>query len=126
MGSVLASAPSPRFFATHAYAAAKAAIIGLATASAAYYAPKGIRLNVIAPGLVETPMSRRAATDTVIQRFIATKQPLDGGRIGRADDLDAAVVFLLSDQSKFVTGQVLAVDGGWSVSEGQIPPEGQT
>ena len=46
------------------------------------------------------------------------KQPLDGGRPGRPGDLDAAVVFFLSDASRFVTGQVLAVDGGWSVTEG--------
>ena len=65
-------------------------------------------------------MAKRAAGDESIQRFISTKQPLDGGRIGRPEDLDAAVVFFLSDQSKFVTGQVLSVDGGWSVSEGQI------
>ena len=46
--------------------------------------------------------------------------PSDGGRIGRPEDLDAAVVWLLSDVSRFVTGQVIAVDGGWSVSEGQF------
>ena len=51
--------------------------------------------------------------------FIASKQPLDGGRIGKSSDFDAAAVYFLSDGSKFVTGQVLAVDGGWSVSEGQ-------
>jgi NAD(P)-dependent dehydrogenase (short-subunit alcohol dehydrogenase family) len=53
--------------------------------------------------------------------FIATKQPLDRGRIGRPEDLDAAAVYFMSDDSKFVTGQVLAVDGGWCVSEGQLP-----
>jgi NAD(P)-dependent dehydrogenase (short-subunit alcohol dehydrogenase family) len=53
--------------------------------------------------------------------FVRSKQPLDGGRIGRADDLDGAVVYLLSDAARFVTGQVLAVDGGWSASEGQYP-----
>ena len=58
-------------------------------------------------------------TDRAILDFIKTKQPLDGGRIGVPDDLDAAVVFLLGPDSKFVTGQVLAVDGGWSVSEGR-------
>jgi NAD(P)-dependent dehydrogenase (short-subunit alcohol dehydrogenase family) len=52
-------------------------------------------------------------------QFIKTKQPLDNGRIGMADDADGAAVFLLSDRSKFITGQVIAVDGGWSVSEGQ-------
>ena len=53
-------------------------------------------------------------------RFVRSKQPLDGGRIGTPEDLDAAVVYLLSDKSRFVTGQVLAVDGGWSVTEGQL------
>src|SRR5262249_29692752 len=60
MGSVLADSPSPRFFTTHAYATSKAAAIGLTTAAAAYYAPLGIRFNLLAPGLVETPMSLRA------------------------------------------------------------------
>jgi NAD(P)-dependent dehydrogenase (short-subunit alcohol dehydrogenase family) len=121
ISSVLAFAPSPEFFATHAYAAAKAGVVGMTKAAAAYYAPDNIRFNVIAPGLVDTPMSARAAGDPEIQKFIRTKQPLDGGRIGRADDLDAAVVFLLSDAARFVTGQVLSVDGGWAVSEGQVP-----
>jgi NAD(P)-dependent dehydrogenase (short-subunit alcohol dehydrogenase family) len=52
-------------------------------------------------------------------QYIQTKQPLDGGRIGLPSDLNQAVVFFLSDASKFVTGQVLAIDGGWSISEGQ-------
>lgn len=121
MSSVLGYSPSPEFFATHAYAAAKAAIIGLTTAAASYYAPHNIRFNAVAPALVETPMAKRAAEDETILKFIATKQPLDGGRIGRPADLDAAVVFLLSDQSKFITGQTLAIDGGWTVSDGQIP-----
>jgi hypothetical protein len=66
-------------------------------------------------------MSERAQGDAEILNFIATKQPLDGGRIGQPDDLDAAAVFFLSDESKYVTGQVLSVDGGWGVSEGQVP-----
>ncbi|HAM73581.1 MAG TPA: short-chain dehydrogenase, partial [Verrucomicrobiales bacterium] len=119
MGSVLGFSPSPAHFSTHAYATTKAAIIGLTRSSAAYYAGRNIRFNVIAPALVATPMSRRAQEDEAILRFIATKQPLDGGRIGRPEDLDAAAVYLLSPGSRFVTGQVLAVDGGWSVSEGQ-------
>lgn len=122
MGSVLGWSPSPQFFATHVYAAAKAAIVGFTQSTAAYYAAENIRLNVLAPALVETPMARRAAGDERIQKFIATKQPLDGGRIGRPDDCDGAAVFLLSDAARFVTGQVLAVDGGWTVSEGQVPP----
>lgn len=119
LASVLAYRPSPHHFATHAYAAAKAAIIGFSQSIAATYAPHDIRVNVIAPGLVETPMSQRAAQDEAIRAFIRTKQPLDGGRIGQVDDLTAAAIFFLSEQSRFCTGQVLAIDGGWSVSEGQ-------
>ncbi len=121
MGSVLGFSPSPKYFATHAYAATKSAAVGFVKTCAAYYASSDIRFNLIAPALVETPMAQRAAKDEAILDFIATKQPLDGGRIGRPQDLDAAVVFFLSDASRFVTGQVLAVDGGWCVSEGQIP-----
>jgi NAD(P)-dependent dehydrogenase (short-subunit alcohol dehydrogenase family) len=116
MASVLAFSPSPQFFSTHAYATAKAGIIGLTKAAAAQYAPQAIRFNAIAPALVETPMSKRACGDEAIVRFVRSKQPLDGGRVGQPGDLDAAVVYFLSDQSRFVTGQVLAVDGGWSVT----------
>jgi NAD(P)-dependent dehydrogenase (short-subunit alcohol dehydrogenase family) len=121
--SVLAYSPSPRFFATHAYATAKAAIIGLTCTSAAYYASASIRFNALAPALVETPMAQRAVQDDSIRQFIHTKQPLEGGRVGQPEDTDAAAVFFLSDDSRFITGQVLAVDGGWSVSEGQYPPD---
>jgi len=120
MGSVLSTSPSAAYFATHAYAAAKSAVIGFTRSTAAYYAPHGIRLNVLAPALVETPMSERASRDPEIQHYIRTKQPLDGGRIGQASDLAAAAVYFLSDTSRFTTGQVLEVDGGWSVSEGQM------
>lgn len=116
-GSVLGASPSPRHFGTHAYAAAKAAIVGMTRSAAATYAPEGIRFNVLAPGLVATPMSARAQSDAEIQRFVRVKQPLDGGRMGRPEDLDAAVTWLLSDASRFVTGQVVTVDGGWGVSD---------
>ena len=119
--SVLGLSPSPHFFGTHAYAAAKAAIIGLTRSAAATYAARGIRFNALAPGLVATPMSARAQQDPDIIQFIRSKQPLGGGRIGQPSDLDAAVVWLLSSGSEFVTGQVIAVDGGWTVSEGQLP-----
>ena len=123
MGSVLGFSPSPKFFATHAYTATKSAVIGFTKTSAAYYAAQQIRFNVVAPALVETPMAKRAAGDETILNFIATKQPLDGGRIGKPEDLDAAVVYFLSEQSRFVTGQILAIDGGWCVAEGQYPHE---
>jgi NAD(P)-dependent dehydrogenase (short-subunit alcohol dehydrogenase family) len=119
MSSVLGFAPSPEFFSTHAYAAAKSAVIGFSKSVAACYAKDNIRVNVIAPGLVETPMAQRAANDEKIREFIKTKQPLDSGRIGKPSDLDGLAIYFMSDQSKFTTGQVIAVDGGWSISEGQ-------
>lgn len=119
MGSVLGFSPSPQYFSTHAYAAAKSAIIGFSRAVASYYAKDNIRVNVIAPGLVETPMAERASKDESILSFIKTKQPLDAGRIGKPSDIDGLAVYFMSDQSKFTTGQVVAVDGGWSISEGQ-------
>lgn len=118
MGSVLGYSPSPRHFPTHAYAAAKSAVVGLTRASAAYYAAQRIRFNVLALALTRTPMAQRVDSDPQILDFIRSKQPLDGGRIGEPEDADAAVVFFLSDESRFVTGQLLAVDGGWSVSDG--------
>jgi len=123
LASVLVGSPSPQYFATQAYAAAKAGIIGLTKSCAALYARNNIRFNAIAPGLVRTPMAERASKDPQIVAFVKGKQPLDGGRIGRAADLDAAVVYFMSDASRFTTGQLLAVDGGWSVSEGSIPAQ---
>lgn len=120
MGSVLGYSPSPQYFSTHAYAAAKSAIIGFSKSVASYYAKNNIRVNVIAPALVETPMAQRAAEDKTILSFIKTKQPLDGGRIGTPSDLDGLAVYFMSDQARFTTGQIVAVDGGWTVSEGQL------
>lgn len=119
VGSVLGYSPSPKYFTTHAYAATKSAIIGFTKSIAAYYAKDNIRVNILAPALVETPMSQRASQDDVILNFVKTKQPLDGGRNGQPADLDGAAVYFMSDYSKFTTGQVLAIDGGWGVTEGQ-------
>jgi len=119
MSSELGFSPSSKYFATHAYASTKAAVIGLTKSLASYYANQNIRFNVIAPGLVATPMSERAQSNNDIMHFIASKQPLDGGRIGEPADLDGAAVYFMSDNSKFTTGQVLSVDGGWSVSNDQ-------
>lgn len=119
MGSVLGYSPSPKYFVTHAYAAAKSAIIGFSKSIAAYYAEHNIRVNVIAPSLFITPMAKRAAEDEEILSFLKTKQPLDGGRPGASEDINSAVLMFLHPDSKFITGQVLAVDGGWALSEGQ-------
>src|SRR5438093_10021997 len=97
MSSVLGFSPSPRHFATHAYAATKAGIIGLTKSAAACYAKQNIRLNVLAPALVATPMSRRAQRNTEILNFIVTKQPLDGERNGQSYYLDAEAIEFMSD-----------------------------
>jgi NAD(P)-dependent dehydrogenase (short-subunit alcohol dehydrogenase family) len=120
MSSVLGTYPSPVHFATHAYAACKSAVTGFTKSIAAYYANNNIRCNVIAPSLVATPMSQRAAGNEEIMSFIKTKQPLDGGRIGQPEDTDGLACYFLSDHSRFTTGQIVYVDGGWSVSEGQL------
>jgi NAD(P)-dependent dehydrogenase (short-subunit alcohol dehydrogenase family) len=114
MGSVLADAPEPRHFATHAYAAAKGAIAAMTRSMAAYYAPHKIRVNAIAPGLVRTPASERASAGELDQ-FLRKKQPLSGGMI-EAEDAARAALFLLSGDARPITGEVLAVDGGWRIT----------
>lgn len=113
--SVLATSPVPDLFATHAYAAIKGAEIALTTSLASYYAPMGIRVNAIAPGLVDTPMAQRAASDTKIVQFARRKQPLADGLLDAGEVANAAL-FLLSDEAQTITGQTIAVDGGWSVA----------
>jgi NAD(P)-dependent dehydrogenase (short-subunit alcohol dehydrogenase family) len=116
MASVLAFSPSPELFGTHAYAASKGAIVAMTRAMAASYAPSKVRVNAIAPGLTRTPMSQRAQADERIRRFAAEKQPLVGGMLD-AEDVAGAAAFLLGPAARAVTGVVLVVDGGWSVSE---------
>ena len=120
MGSVTATDPAPEYFATHAYAAAKGAITALMTTMAAAYLPDRIRVNVVAPGLTATPMAGRAATDAAIRAYAARKQPL-AGELMDPDEIAHAAVYLLSDESRAVTGQVLKIDGGWSVAS--VSPE---
>ncbi|MDW3645629.1 MAG: SDR family oxidoreductase [Bacteroidia bacterium] len=119
LSSVLAWSPSPKYFTTHAYATAKSAIIGFSKAIASFYAPHNIRVNVLAPALVATPMSERAQGNQEIMDFVSTKQVLDGGRIGKPEDLNGLAAYFMSEESRFTTGQVIAVDGAWDISEGQ-------
>lgn len=116
VGSVLAEHPAPGYFATHAYAAIKGAENSLTRTLAAYYAPSGIRVNAIAAGLIRTPMAERAAGDPQISDYASRKQPLAAGLLD-PEDVAEAGAFLLGGASKRITGQVLAVDGGWSVTE---------
>jgi NAD(P)-dependent dehydrogenase (short-subunit alcohol dehydrogenase family) len=125
MASVLGFSPSPHYFDTYAYAATKGAILSMSRLAAARYASEGIRVNVIAPGLIDTPMAQRAAQDGVIRAFLRTKQPLAGGP-GLPEHCADAAVYLCSDEARLVTGVVLPVDGGWCVSEGQVPADADT
>jgi len=114
LSSVLGLVGGDEDFATHAYAASKGAIIALSRAMASYYAPRGVRVNVIAPGLIATPMSQRAQADPHILARLPQLQPLTGA-MGAPEDVAAAAAYLASDDSRFVTGTVLTVDGGWTV-----------
>ena len=115
-GSVLARRPQRDHFATVGYAASKGAIEAMSISAAAYYAPAGIRINVIAPGLVRTPMSARAQTDPRTTEYMSHKQPLTKGMLS-PEDVAKTACFLLRKDSSPMTGQVVTVDGGWTVSE---------
>jgi len=120
MSSALARHPSATHFATHAYAASKGAVESFTRAVAASYAPQGIRMNAIAPSLVATPMSERAQADPQILAYLREKQPLAGGPM-EPDAVTPVALHLLSRESRMITGQVLSVDAGWSVSEPSSP-----
>ncbi len=116
MGSVLARHPQPDYFATIGYAASKGAIEAMSVSGAAYYAPFGIRINVIAPGLVRTPMSARAQANAQIVEYMSHKQPLTKGMLS-SEDVANTACFLLRQDSSPITGQIITVDGGWTVSQ---------
>ena len=92
-----------------AYACSKAAIIGLTRSLALELAPSGIRVNCVAPGVIETDMVRVLGRETLDQ--LAADTPL--GRLGHPEDIAHAAAFLASDKASFITGQVLTVDGGF-------------
>jgi len=104
-----------------AYAAAKAGVAGLTRQMAADYGPHGIRINAIAPGLIETGMTRARIADSAWFRGQMTEAtPL--GRNGTPGDIAAAAAFLLSADAAFITGQVLVVDGGWLATRYRAQP----
>jgi len=111
VSSVLGLVGGDEDFATHAYAASKAGLIGLTRAMAASYAKDAIRCNVVCPGLIETPMSRRAQEDEGIRARLPDLQPLTGD-FGTPEDVAQAALYL--GTAAFVTGAVLTVDGGWT------------
>ena len=114
VSSVLGMVGGDEDFATHAYASSKGAVISLTRSIASYYAPRGIRANVICPSLIATPMSQRAQESEHIRSRLPRLQPLTGN-FGTPKDVAQAALYLASDESSFVTGSVLTVDGGWTV-----------
>lgn len=99
------------------YGTSKAAVIGMTKAMAADFIAKGIRVNAICPGTVDTPSlhDRMRATGDYEKAHAAfiSRQPM--GRLGTAEEIAALVVYLASDESSFITGQAINIDGGWSV-----------
>ena len=113
LSSVLGLVGGGDLFATHAYAASKAGIVGLTRAMASYYAPRHIRVNALCPGVIATPMARRALADPATMAHVATMQPLVAGP-GTPEQVATAALFLASDAAALITGAVLPVDGGWT------------
>lgn len=114
VSSVLGLVGGDEDFATHAYAASKGGVISLTRSIASYYASRRIRANVICPSLIATPMSQRVQESQEIRARLSRLQPLTGD-FGSPEDVAQAALFLASDESSFITGAVLTVDGGWTV-----------
>ena len=93
-----------------AYTAAKSGIVGLTRQLAAEWGSLGIRVNAVAPGLIDTPMLLMRPDTETGRAYLAARVPL--GRVGRAEEVAAAIAFLVSDDAAYITGAVLPVDGG--------------
>ncbi|MDQ7911215.1 SDR family oxidoreductase [Phytohabitans sp. ZYX-F-186] len=113
VGSVLASSLDPSFL-TVAYRVSKAALVPLVEAAAYEAAPRRIRVNLVAPALVDTPMAARASTDPQIRGRLDALMPLSGAPSGASTVADA-VCWLLGTGSAHTTGTVVRVDAGWSL-----------
>jgi NAD(P)-dependent dehydrogenase (short-subunit alcohol dehydrogenase family) len=95
-----------------AYVAAKHGVVGLTKAAAIEYASQGIRINAIAPGLVETAMTKAWFDDPNIRSQFLTNTPM--GRFAQPEEMAGMVLFLCSDAASFAAGQVFVMDGGYT------------
>lgn len=117
VSSVAATDPVPGVFDAFGYAAAKGGINALTINGASHYGSDGIRFNTIAPAFTMTPLARlRALSDATTMEVAKNRLPLPGGAPLDPEDHAELAVFLCSDESRHVTGQIIRVDGGWGVS----------
>ena len=93
-----------------AYVASKHGVVGLTRHGALRWATAGIRVNAVCPGVIETPMTAPIANDPKMRPVLEKMTPM--GRMGRAEEIASAVLWLCSDQASFVTGHPLVIDGG--------------
>ena len=94
-----------------AYCASKGGIIALTREMALEYAPKKINVNCIAPGVIKTAMTKEMLADEPTRKSLESSTPYP--RLGEPEDIAQAAVYLASDESDFVNGEILVVDGGW-------------
>jgi NAD(P)-dependent dehydrogenase (short-subunit alcohol dehydrogenase family) len=109
MFGFVASAPVP----DAGYVASKSAVNGLTRELAAQWARDGVRVNAIAPGFFQSEMTAELFEDDRSKRWFERNCPM--GRPGRLEELDGALLFLASDASSYCTGQVITIDGGWTI-----------
>jgi NAD(P)-dependent dehydrogenase (short-subunit alcohol dehydrogenase family) len=96
----------------HPYVAAKHGVVGLTKSFAVTYAARGVRVNCINPGFIETPMTAMISENEPIRKFIESQTPM--GRLGRAEEVAKVALFLASDEASYVTGAPFIVDGGYT------------
>jgi NAD(P)-dependent dehydrogenase (short-subunit alcohol dehydrogenase family) len=104
------------------YAATKAGLVQLLRTAAAEFGPSGVRVNVVAPGVVDTPLTAQIKANPAWYAAYAEKNAL--GRWAEPHELAGAIVFLASDAASYVTGSMLMVDGGWTAVDGRFDPFG--
>lgn len=104
------------------YSMTKAGIVQLAKTAATEWAPSGVRVNVVAPGVIETPLTAPIKNNPDWYNAYAAKSPMN--RWGQPHEMAGPTVFLLSDAASFMTGSVIYADGGWTANDGRFTPPG--